>query len=72
MSANLARMEVRPRPEVAVPGRSGPKGRSCGPLADLDAPESPGLYLRLTVTENLQCFAGLYELDDDRVTGWRS
>ena len=27
-------------------------------------PESPGLYLRLTVTENLQCFAGLYELGD--------
>ncbi|HEX4108151.1 MAG TPA: ABC transporter ATP-binding protein [Solirubrobacteraceae bacterium] len=27
-------------------------------------PESPGLYQRLTVTENLQCFAGLYELDD--------
>ncbi len=27
-------------------------------------PESPGLYLRLTVTENLQCFAGLYDLDD--------
>ncbi|HTW07616.1 MAG TPA: ABC transporter ATP-binding protein [Acidimicrobiales bacterium] len=27
-------------------------------------PETPGLYLRLTVTENLQCFAGLYELDD--------
>jgi ABC-2 type transport system ATP-binding protein len=27
-------------------------------------PESPGLYLRLTVLENLQCFAGLYELDD--------
>ncbi len=27
-------------------------------------PESPGLYLRLTVTENLQCFAGLYGLDD--------
>ncbi len=27
-------------------------------------PESPGLYLRLTVMENLQCFAGLYELDD--------
>ena len=26
-------------------------------------PESPGLYLRLTVTENLQCFAGLYELE---------
>ncbi len=29
-------------------------------------PESPGLYLRLTVTENLLCFAGLYELDDVR------
>jgi ABC-2 type transport system ATP-binding protein len=24
-------------------------------------PESPGLYLRLSVTENLQCFADLYE-----------
>ena len=29
-------------------------------------PESPGLYPRLTVMENLQCFAGLYELDDVR------
>ena len=29
-------------------------------------PESPGLYLRLTVVENLECFAGLYELDDVR------
>ncbi|KAA2258878.1 ABC transporter ATP-binding protein [Solihabitans fulvus] len=29
-------------------------------------PESPGLYLRLTVVENLQCFAGLYELADAR------
>jgi ABC-2 type transport system ATP-binding protein len=28
--------------------------------------ESPGLYLRLTVLENLQFFAGLYELDDAR------
>jgi ABC-2 type transport system ATP-binding protein len=27
-------------------------------------PESPGLYLRLSVAENLQFFAGLYELDD--------
>jgi ABC-2 type transport system ATP-binding protein len=27
-------------------------------------PESPGLYLRLTVSENLRCFAGLYGLDD--------
>ena len=24
-------------------------------------PESPGLYLRLSVAENLECFAGLYE-----------
>ncbi len=29
-------------------------------------PESPGLYLRLTLAENLQCFAALYELDDVR------
>jgi ABC-2 type transport system ATP-binding protein len=29
-------------------------------------PESPGLYQRLTVTENLECFAGLYELEDVR------
>jgi len=27
-------------------------------------PETPGLYLRLTVIENLRCFARLYELDD--------
>jgi ABC-2 type transport system ATP-binding protein len=25
-------------------------------------PESPGLYLRLSVAENLECFAGLYEV----------
>jgi ABC-2 type transport system ATP-binding protein len=31
-------------------------------------PESPGLYLRLTVWENLRCFAKLYELDD---IAWR-
>jgi ABC-2 type transport system ATP-binding protein len=32
-------------------------------------PESPGLYLRLSVTENLQCFADLYEVSDptDRI-----
>jgi ABC-2 type transport system ATP-binding protein len=29
-------------------------------------PEFPGLYLRLTVAENLQCFAGLYGLRDPR------
>ncbi len=27
-------------------------------------PENPGLYLRLTVAENLECFAGLYETPD--------
>jgi ABC-2 type transport system ATP-binding protein len=32
-------------------------------------PESPGLYLRLSVTENLECFADLYETPDpaDRI-----
>ena len=29
-------------------------------------PEAPGLYLRLTVAENLQCFAGLYEVADTK------
>jgi ABC-2 type transport system ATP-binding protein len=27
-------------------------------------PEAPGLYLRLSVTENLACFAGLYDVPD--------
>jgi ABC-2 type transport system ATP-binding protein len=27
-------------------------------------PESPGLYLRLSVVENLECFADLYEAPD--------
>jgi ABC-2 type transport system ATP-binding protein len=33
-------------------------------------PEAPGLYLRLTVRDNLACFADLYEVDDpdDRIT----
>ena len=30
-------------------------------------PESPGLYLRLSVIENLECFADLYEVPDPRV-----
>jgi hypothetical protein len=32
-------------------------------------PESPGLYLRLSVTENLACFTDLYEVPDpdDRI-----
>src|SRR5260370_16009577 len=42
--------------------KNGPAIRS--PLSSI--PESPGLYLRLTVMENLQCFAGLYELYDRR------
>jgi ABC-2 type transport system ATP-binding protein len=29
-------------------------------------PESPGLYLRLTVAQNLECFADLYEIPDSR------
>jgi ABC-2 type transport system ATP-binding protein len=29
-------------------------------------PESPGLYLRLSVAENLECFADLYEVDSPR------
>jgi ABC-2 type transport system ATP-binding protein len=29
-------------------------------------PESPGLYLRLSVTENLECFADLYEIPNPR------
>jgi ABC-2 type transport system ATP-binding protein len=29
-------------------------------------PESPGLYLRLSVTENLACFADLYEVPEPR------
>jgi ABC-2 type transport system ATP-binding protein len=29
-------------------------------------PEAPGLYLRLTVAENLECFADLYEVPDAR------
>jgi ABC-2 type transport system ATP-binding protein len=29
-------------------------------------PESPGLYLRLSILENLECFADLYEVSDPR------
>ena len=34
-------------------------------------PESPGLYLRLSVIENLECFADLYEVPnpDERIAG---
>jgi ABC-2 type transport system ATP-binding protein len=29
-------------------------------------PDAPGLYLRLTIRENLECFCGLYEVPDPR------
>jgi ABC-2 type transport system ATP-binding protein len=51
-SATVAGIELRPD--------NGPAIRSRISIM----PESPGLYLRLTVLENLECFAGLYELDD--------
>ncbi len=47
---------------VALSAETGPAIRSRISIM----PESPGLYLRLTVMENLECFAGLYELDDIR------
>jgi ABC-2 type transport system ATP-binding protein len=53
-SATVAGVELRPE--------NGPAIRSRISIM----PESPGLYLRLTVVENLECFAGLYELDDIR------
>jgi ABC-2 type transport system ATP-binding protein len=53
-SATVAGIELRPE--------NGPAIRSRISIM----PESPGLYLRLTVLENLECFAGLYELDDVR------
>ena len=53
-SATVAGIELRPE--------NGPAIRSRISIM----PESPGLYLRLTVMENLQCFARLYELDNIR------
>src|SRR5580658_395111 len=53
-SATVAGIELRPENGPAIRARIS------------IMPESPGLYLRLTVMENLQCFAGLYELDDVR------
>jgi hypothetical protein len=47
---------------IPVNAKNGPAIRSRISIM----PESPGLYLRLTVLENLECFAGLYELDDVR------
>jgi ABC-2 type transport system ATP-binding protein len=47
---------------IAVSAENGPVIRARISIM----PESPGLYQRLSVTENLQCFAGLYSLDDVR------
>jgi ABC-2 type transport system ATP-binding protein len=47
---------------IPLSAKNGPQIRSRISIM----PESSGLYLRLTVTENLECFAGLYELDDVR------
>ncbi len=45
---------------IALSAEAGPQIRARISIM----PESPGLYLRLTVAENLECFAGLYELGD--------
>jgi ABC-2 type transport system ATP-binding protein len=51
-AATVAGIELRPE--------NGPAIRSRISIM----PESPGLYLRLTVAENLECFARLYRLAD--------
>jgi ABC-2 type transport system ATP-binding protein len=45
---------------IALSAENGPAIRSRISIM----PESPGLYLRLTVAENLECFARLYRLAD--------
>ena len=51
-SATVAGIELRPENGAAIRARISVM------------PESPGLYLRLTVAENLECFARLYRLSD--------
>jgi ABC-2 type transport system ATP-binding protein len=51
-SATVAGLPLTPENEVEIRRR----------IAVM--PEAPGLYLRLTVAENLECFAGLYEAPD--------
>jgi ABC-2 type transport system ATP-binding protein len=51
-SATVAGIELRPENGPAIRARIS------------IMPESPGLYLRLTVAENLECFARLYRLSD--------
>ena len=49
---------------IALSAENGPAIRSRISIM----PESPGLYLRLTVAENLECFAQLYGLADARTS----
>jgi ABC-2 type transport system ATP-binding protein len=51
-SATVAGVPLKPENEVEIRRR----------IAIM--PEAPGLYLRLSVLENLECFAGLYEAPD--------
>jgi ABC-2 type transport system ATP-binding protein len=51
-TATVAGVALRPENGVAIRSRTAVM------------PESPGLYLRLTVRENLECFAGLYGTRD--------
>jgi ABC-2 type transport system ATP-binding protein len=51
-SAKVARVELRPENSPTIRSRIS------------IMPESPGLYLRLTVAENLECFARLYRVAD--------
>ncbi len=53
-SARVAGLQLRPGNGVAIRQRIS------------IMPEAPGLYLRLSVYENLECFAGLYELSEPR------
>lgn len=53
-TATVAGIELRPENGAAIRSRISVM------------PESPGLYLRLTVVENLECFARLYCLADRR------
>ncbi len=53
-SASVAGLALAPENGVAIRSR----------IAVM--PESPGLYLRLSVRENLECFADLYDVADPK------
>ena len=62
-----ARSSRRPRARPPSPGsRSRPENGVEIRRRIAIMPESPGLYLRLSVLENLECFADLYEVADPR------